>query len=338
MRNEILDPLTAPGLRWGIIGAGFIAGKFTNAVAKHTASEVVAVGSRDHAKAERFAAANGIPAVSVGYEALVSRSDIDAVYVATPHSRHSEHAMLALAAGKPVLVEKPFTPNEREGRAVASAAREAGLFAMEAMWTRFLPHMAALRAVITRGEIGDLVHVHADHGQFFPFDPEHRIYNPVLAGGALLDLGVYPLSFVHDLLGIPESVVAVGTLAETGVDGQVSIILDYPGRTQASVYATLWGLTAISARITGAEGRIELNGPFLRPTSFTVTVRNGTRWDFDATVQNGFQYEVAEFTRCVAEGRTESAILSLDDSLGVVRTMDDIRRQIGVSYPGEEAL
>ncbi|HEY9498146.1 MAG TPA: Gfo/Idh/MocA family oxidoreductase [Terrimesophilobacter sp.] len=336
MPNEILDPLAAPGLRWGIIGAGYIAGKFTNAVTKHTASEVVAVGSRDRAKAERFAAANGIPDVSVGYEALVCRPDIDAVYVATPHSLHSEHAMLALAAGKPVLVEKPFTPNEKEGRAVASAAREAGLFAMEAMWTRFLPHMAALRAVIDRGEIGDVVHVHADHGQFFPFDPEHRIYNPLLAGGALLDLGVYPLSFVHDLLGAPETVTAVGTLAETGVDGQVSIILDYPGRVQASVYTTLWALTAISARITGTEGRIELNGPFLRPTSFTVTGRHGTRWDFDATVQNGFQYEVAEFARCVAEGRTESQILSLDDSLGVIRTMDGIRRQIGVSYPGEE--
>ena len=329
MANEILDPLSAPGLRWGIIGAGFIAGKFANAVMKHTASTVVAVGSRDPDKGARFATANGIAEVHVGYEALVNDPSVEAVYVATPHSMHREHALLALAAGKPVLVEKPFAPSEEEGREVAVAARSAGLFAMEAMWTRFLPHMSALRDVIARGAIGEVVHVHADHGQYFPYQPEHRIYNPALAGGALLDLGVYPLSFVQDLLGNPRSVASIGAFAETGVDGHVSVLLDYPGRLQATVYTTLWGLTSIAARVTGTEGRIDVNGPFLRPASLSVTRRDGVRWDFAIEVQNGFQYEIAEFARCVAAGALESPVLPLEDTLGVIRIMDEVRRQIG---------
>src|SRR5690606_24464668 len=130
--------------------------------------------------------------------------EVDAVYVATPHSHHLEHALLAIAAGKPVLVEKPLTRNAAEGERLAAAAADARVFAMEAMWTRFLPHMAALRHLIRQGELGELVQMHADHGQAFPYDPTHRIYAPELAGGALLDLGVYPVSFVHDVLGEPE--------------------------------------------------------------------------------------------------------------------------------------
>lgn len=335
MVNEILDPLSAPSLRWGIIGAGFIAGKFVNAVTKHTRSRVVAVGSRDRDKAERFAAVNGIPEIRVGYEALVDDPNVDAVYVATPHSLHREHALLALAAGKPVLVEKPFTPNEEQAREVVGAARSAGLLAMEAMWTRFLPHISALRAVIARGEIGEIIHVHADHGQYFPYQPEHRIYNPDLAGGALLDLGVYPLSFVVDLLGSPRSITSIGAFAQSGVDGQVSILLDYPGRPQATVYTTLWGLTSIAARVTGAEGRIDINGPFLRPASLSVIRRDGARWDFGMELQNGFQYEIAEFARCVAGGAIESTILTHEDTLRVISIMDQVRHQIGAAQQVE---
>jgi len=161
---EISDPGTAPGLRWGILGAGSIARKFTEAVGLYTRSEVVAIGSRDRSKAERFAAANGIPQGSEGYKALVDDPNINAIYIATPHFMHREHALMALAAGKPVLIEKPFARNEEEARHVVNAARSAHIFAMEAMWTRFLPHMVALRGVLARGELGEIVHVHADHG------------------------------------------------------------------------------------------------------------------------------------------------------------------------------
>jgi predicted dehydrogenase len=327
--------LQTKGTNWGIIGAGFIAGKFINAANKYTKSTVVAVASRDRKKAEEFAARNGVPQIRVGYEALVEDPEIDAIYVATPHSFHKEHALLAISAGKPVLVEKPFTRNEQEGQEVVNRAKNSGVFAMEAMWSLFLPHMVAIRSVLARGELGEIVHVHADHGQFVPFDPEHRIYNRDLAGGALLDLGVYPISFVHNILGVPETITSVGVMTETNVDGQVSIIFQYPGRTQATVYSTMWGLTSISARITGTEGRLEVNGPFLRPTSFSVTRRDGTCWNFNAEVQNGFQYEIAEVARCVRAGKIESQLLPHSFTLGVARSMDGIRRQIGLVYPGE---
>lgn len=329
------DPRSAPGLRWGIIGAGFIAGKFVNAASRHTNSKVVAIASRERKKAEEFAAKNGVPQIKVGYEALVEDPEIDAIYVATPHSFHKEHALLAIAAGKPVLVEKPFTRNEREGQEVFDSARNSRVFAMEAMWSLFLPHIAAIRGVIARGELGEIIHVHADHGQFFPFNPEHRIYNRDLSGGALLDLGVYPISFVQNILGEPTAITSVGVMTETNVDGQLSIIFGYSNRTQATVYSTMWGLTSISARITGTEGRLEVNGPFLRPTSFTVTRRDGTCWNFNAEVQNGFQYEIAEVARCVSEGKIESRLLPHSSTIAVLRTMDEIRRQIGLVYPGE---
>lgn len=331
----IEDPITAPKLRWGILGAGFIAGKFVNAVAKHTASEVIAVGSRDLKRAQTFAAANGVPVAYSSYEALVADPEVDAIYVATPHSHHREHALLAIAAGKHVLIEKPITRNAAEAREIAVAAGGAKVFAMEAMWTRFLPHMVTLREILDSGEIGEVIHVHAEHGQYFPFDPQHRLYDPYLAGGALLDLGVYPLALAHDVLGAPSRVLAMGALAETGVDGQVTLALDYGNRRQASVSTTLWALTGISASVIGTEGRVSFDGVFLRPTSISVHRRDGTVRSFDGTVRNGFQYQVAEVARCVTSGQLESGILPLSDSIAVLETIDEARLQVGVRYPGE---
>ena len=329
------DPMAAPKVRWGILGAGFIAGKFVNAVAKHTASEVVAVGSRNLERAQAFAAANGVSTAHASYEALVGDPDVDVVYVATPHSHHREHALLAIAAGKHVLIEKPIARNAAEAREIAAAAQAAKVFAMEAMWTRFLPHMVTLREILGSGEIGDVVHVHAEHGQYFTFDPQHRLYDPHLAGGALLDLGVYPLALVHDVLGAPERILAVGELTQTGVDGQVTLALDHGDRKQASVSTTLWALTGISASVIGTEGRVTFDGVFLRPTSISVHRRDGTVRSFDGNVRNGFQYEVAEVARCIGAGKLESAVLPLSDSIAVLDTIDEARRQVGVHYPGE---
>ncbi len=236
------------------------------------------------------------------------------MYVATPHSHHHEHALLAIRAGKHVLVEKAFTRNEAEAVEVLDAAREAGVFVMEAMWTRFLPHVAALRGVIARGEIGDIVNLSADHGQWFPFDPEHRLYAPELAGGALLDLGVYPVSFAHDLLGAPSTVTAVGALTETGVDGQVSIVLGY-GDTQATLSTTLWSRTANTAVISGTAGRIEVEGTFYAPTSFRVVRHDGASWYYDGFSGEGKQYQAAEVARRVAAGETQSPRMSWDSTL-----------------------
>lgn len=330
------DPRSAPSIRWGILGPGGIAATFADAVNHHTRAQLVAVGSRNRDRAERFATKHGVPTTHVGYEALVADPQVDAVYVASPHSEHREHALLAIAAGKHVLVEKSFTRNAAEAQEVVDAARAAGVFLMEAMWTRFLPHVVALRAVIERGEIGEVVSFIADHGQSFGHLPAtHRLHNPDLAGGALLDLGVYPVSFAHDLLGVPDTIAATGSLTPTGVDGQISIALGYGERVQASLHTTLWSRTATTAVIGGTEGRIEITSDFYRPTSFAVIREDGTWWSYDREVDGGFQYQAAEVARCVAEGAHESPRITHQNTLEVMRTMDEIRRQAGVVYPGE---
>lgn len=328
------DPSLAPSISWGILGAGYIAGIFARGV-EATRSRVAAVGSRDRGRAEQFASQHGIPTTHEGYESLVADEQIDAIYIATPHSEHKEHALLAIAAGKHVLVEKAFTRNVAEAQEVFDAARSAGTFVMEAMWTRFLPHIAALRAVIEAGVIGEVVTVIADHGQRFAFNPESRLFNPDLAGGALLDLGVYPTSFAHDLLGVPETVSASGSMTETGVDGQISIALTYPGRAQASLSTTMWGSTPTTASITGTLGRIDVEGAFYRPSPFVVTGNDGSRWTYDFPVEGGFQFQIAEVARCIDAGRTQSDRMPWSETLAVMRTMDEIRSQIGLVYPGE---
>jgi len=330
------DPRTAPPLRWGILAPGGIAATFAEAVNHHTRAQIVAVGSRNRDRAERFATHHGIPTTHSSYRALVEDSQVEAVYVASPHSEHREHALLAIKAGKHVLVEKSLARSAAEAQEIVDAARDAGVFLMEAMWTRFLPHVAALRDVIARGEIGEVVGLLADHGQNMRhLPPEHRMHNPALAGGALLDLGVYPVSFAHDLLGTPDRIHATGSLTETGVDGQVSIALGFGERVQASLHTTLWSRTATTAVIAGSEGRIEIETDFYRPTSFTVVRDDGAWWAYDREIDGGFQFQAAEVARRIAEGATQSPRITWDDSLAVLRTMDEVRRQIGLAYPGE---
>ena len=333
--THVEDPRSAPPIRWGILGAGGIAGTFADAVNAHTRAQLAAVGSRNRDRSSRFATAHHVPTTHLGYRDLVDDPQVDAVYVATPHSEHREHALLAIAAGKHVLVEKSFTRNAGEAEEVFAAARAAGVFVMEAMWTRFLPHVAALHQVIAAGEIGDIVNVSADHGQRFRLDPRSRLFDPALAGGALLDLGVYPVSFAHDLLGVPDAVHAVGQLTETGVDGQVSMVLSYGSQVQAILSTTLWSRTPTRAHISGTEGHVQVEGSFYAPTSFTLTRNDGARWTFDRPAAHGLQYEAAEVARCVAAGRTESERMTWEGTLDVMRTMDEVRRQIGLAYPGE---
>jgi len=330
------DPRTAPSIRWGILAPGGIAHAFADAVNHHTRAQLVAVGSRNKDRAERFATQHQIPTTHSSYRALVTDPQVDAIYVASPHSEHKAHALLAIAAGKHVLVEKSFARNEAEAAEVFAAARTAGVFVMEAMWTRFLPHVIALRSVLERGEIGEVVSFIADHGQAFNHLPDtHRLLNPALAGGALLDLGVYPVSFAHDLLGVPDTISATGSLTPAGVDGQLSIALGYGERVQASLHTTMWSKTATTAVIGGTEGRIEIASDFYRPTSFTVLRNDGAWWGYDREVDGGFQYQAAEVARRIADGATQSPRITWDNTLEVMRTMDEVRRQAGVVYPGE---
>ena len=334
------DPMAAPPLRWGILGAGYIAGRFAREVPTRSRQQILAVASRDQRRADEFAAAHQIGRAYASYELLATDPDIDVVYVATPHSFHRQHALLALTAGKHVLVEKAFTRNAAEAREVFDAAARAGLFAMEAMWSRFLPHMVALRAVVESGALGEVLAVNADHGQ--RLDTVERLLAPDLAGGALLDLGVYPLSFAHSLLGAPATVHAVGALTDVGVDSHEAVTLTYANsRAVAVSTSNMWARRSSAASVVGTDARIDLTGPFYQPTTFAVTPIEGEAWGWPPPAerepidQGGFEHQAAEVASNVSDGRQESATMSWQATLEVMATMDEVRRQLGVVYPGE---
>jgi len=333
--DAVPDPGDAPPVRWGILGAGKIAGSFADEVAAFTRGRVTAVGSRDGRRAGDFAQRHAPSATAHGsYEALVADPDVDVVYVATPHSHHRDHGLLAVAAGKPVLMEKAFTRNEAEAREVLDAAREAGVFVMEAMLTRHLPHVAAIRALVAQGEIGEIRSVTASYGSGAAYDPSHRLFAPELAGGALLDIGVYPLAFATDLLGMPDGVTAVGLRAPTGVDTQSTVVLRY-GDATATLSSSVLAQSATSLVIAGTGGRIEVVDRFMVPTTFSVVWADGARREFDGYAPGAKQYEAAEVARCLAAGLTQSPRMTWQDTLDLMRVMDRARAQLGVVYPGE---
>jgi predicted dehydrogenase len=320
--------MTEP-LRWGVIGTGGIAASFTADLSLTDSGSVVAVGSRSRAGADRFADRFGIERRHEGYEALVADPDVDVVYVATPHPMHRDNALLALEAGKPVLVEKAFTMNAPEAREVVAAARSRGLLAMEAMWTRFLPHMREIRRLIADGALGELVTVVADHGQWFEQDRAHRLFAPELGGGALLDLGVYPVSLASMLLGRPDRVVALLDPAFTGVDGQTSMLLGHPGGAQAVLTCTSAASTPTRAFIVGTQARIEVEGPWYRPAAFTLIPRDGEPTRFDVPHEgSGLRHEADEVARLLAQGATESPLMPLDETVAIMETMDAVLEQL----------
>jgi predicted dehydrogenase len=324
-------------IRWGIIGTGNIAAAFTGDLALLDDATVVAVGSRQASTAAEFADRFDIATRHASYDALVADPDVDVVYVSTPHPGHHAAALMAIAAGKAVLVEKPFTLNVSEANALVAAARSNGTFLMEAMWTRFLPHMRRIRELLTSGVLGDIRTVTADHGQrFLPPDPTSRLYDPALGGGALLDLGIYPVSFASYVLGTPDQVTAVSDPTTTGVDAQTSIIGQYAGGRHAVLTTTLGAATANVATIVGTEGRIEIDRTWYQPTSFTMTLESGEVERFsEPRVGHGLRFEAAEVGRCLREGRLESDVMPLDETGSIMATLDQIRRQIGLGYPGE---
>jgi len=319
--------MTEP-LRWGLIGTGWIADSFAADLACTDSGRVVAVGSRRIETANRFADRFEIPNRHGSYEALVADPEVDVVYVATPHPLHHPNTLLALRAGKPVLVEKPFTMNAVEARELVAAARAEKLFCMEAMWTRFLPHIAQIRRLVAEGALGEIVTVSADHGQWFAKDPEFRLFAPELGGGALLDLGVYPVSFASMLLGAPESIVALIEPAFTGVDGQTSMLFGYDSGAQAVLSCTLSAKSSTRAAIVGTEARIEIDGDFYTPTSFTLITRSGERTRYDEPHQGrGLWHQADEVARCLREGLLESPLMPLDESISIMQTLDAVLAQ-----------
>ena len=327
-----METLSPP--RWGVLGTGGIAEKFVEDSQRLADFHITAVGSRSQASAQRFAERFRLPLAFSSYEDLVHSPEVDVIYVATPHPWHYPHTMLALSAGKSVLVEKPFAMNAVQARAMVSLARSQKVFLMEAMWTRFLPHVQRVRKLLSEGLLGTLVTLQADHGQTFAPDPKHRLFDPRLGGGALLDLGIYPVSFASLLLGKPQKITAVGDFTMTGVDAQTSMIFQYASGAHAVLTTTLSASTSTRLSLTGTKARLEIATPFYAPSSFKVLSQGRTLEEYDEPyVGNGLREEAAEVIRCWSEGKTESPLMPLAETLEIMETLDAIREQIGLSYP-----
>jgi predicted dehydrogenase len=323
-------------IRWGIISTGGIARKFAAAVQLVDDAEVVAVGSRTQKSADVFGSKFDIPRRYSSYQALVDDPDIDAIYVATPHNFHKDNTLLALDAGKPVLCEKPFAVNVGEAEEMVARAKEKGLFLMEAMWTRFLPAMVGLRKVIESGWLGDIQMLAADFGFKAVFDPKGRLFNPELAGGALLDIGVYPIALASMIFGKPQRIQSSARIGETGVDEQNAMIFDYHGGKLSVLNTTVTAATPCEAHVIGTNGRATVHGMWHEARSFTVVTPDGEKELFDHNYgDNGFEFQIQEVGACLRAGHTESAIMPLDESLEIMETMDTIRAQWGMKYPME---
>ena len=321
-------PDSGPSLRWAILGTGAIAHQFADDLHHHPGHTVAAVGSREPRRATMFAARHGILGVG-SYGEVVSRRDIDAVYIATPNSEHHPHAALAVRAGKAVLVEKPFTLTADNARNLADLAKEHGSFLMEAMWTRFLPHTQALTSALRRGVVGDLQMLTFTAGLNFADNPGGRAFDPRLGGGAIYDLGIYALSLSSMLVGPPETITAVGVIGRSGVDEVTSAILTHPGGVLTSLCTTLRADTDNRASIIGTEGRIDISADFWAPTSITTTPSGKpAERIYPEVVGSGLTYQADEVARCLAMNLTQSRLMPVPESIAVIATAEEILRQM----------
>ncbi|MFJ8633701.1 Gfo/Idh/MocA family protein [Streptomyces sp. NPDC093568] len=326
-------------VRWGILATGGIAAAFTADLVDLPDADVVAVASRKQESADAFADRFGIPRAYGDWQALARDGDIDVVYVAAPHSAHRAAAGLCLEAGHNVLCEKAFTLNAREAGELVALAKARGSFLMEAMWMYCNPLIRRLKALVDDGAIGEVRHVQADFGLAGPFPPAHRLRDPAQGGGALLDLGVYPVSFAQLLLGEPADVAARATLSPEGVDLQTGALLSWDSGALASVHCSIVGGTATSASVTGSAGRIDVPNGFFFPDRFVLHRDGRDPEEFTADPadgpRNSLRHEAAEVMRALRAGEKESPLVPLEGTLAVMRTLDAIRDRVGVRYPGE---
>ena len=327
--------MTEP-IRWGILGTGNIAHQFARGLADTPDATLVAVGSRSIDTANTFADEFDVERRHPTYEELADDDGVDAVYVSTPHPFHRDNSILLLEHGKAVICEKPFTINAGDAKAVIDVARQRDVFLMEAMWTRYLPAVVRARELIAEGAIGDVRLVQADFGFRAGINPEGRLFNLALGGGALLDVGIYVISMASMILGPrPSRVASTTQIGETGVDEQSAFLLQYPGGELAVLSCAVRTGTAVEARVFGTEGSILLHGPFFKCGALTVK-RGGEEEHIDLPLEgNGYNYEAAEVGRCLRAGLKESDVMPLDETLSLMELMDSIRAQWGLSYPME---
>ncbi|MDJ0365371.1 Gfo/Idh/MocA family oxidoreductase [Hymenobacter sp. H14-R3] len=321
---------------WAILGPGKIARKFAQDLALVPQARLHAVASRSLSKAQAFAADFGAAHAVGSYEELLAVPDIDAVYIATPHSEHHAHALLCLRAGLPVLCEKAFAQNAGQAQEMIAVAQAGGVFLMEAFWTRFFPAVAQALALVAAGHIGEVKHLVADFGFATPYQPASRLFDPALAGGSLLDIGVYPLFISQLFLGVPHAVGAVATPAPTGVDLNCAVSLAYPSGATASLFSTIAADTDNRCVLYGTKGKLQLLGRFHAPTGVQVQLTGEEPQVFPSPTPGlGYHLEAAHVQQCLAQGLAESPLLPLAFSLQLMQQLDAVRRQIGLRYPGE---
>jgi predicted dehydrogenase len=337
-------------IRWGIISTGYIANLFAEGLSVVEDAELKAVGSRSQATADAFGDTWNIPNRHTDYQSLANDPDVDVIYIGTPHPYHYENTLMCLNAGKHVLIEKPFAMNTGQAQEMIDLAREKGLFLMEAMWTRFIPAMVQVREWVAAGEIGDVELVRANLSFMTDFDPKSRLFAPELGGGSILDVGIYPISFAYMLLGQPQTVSSTACLGKTGTDDRSSYMFGYEGGTTALLSSSVQLSVPVVAEIIGTKGYIRIEEPWINPRVVTLAkmsdpannpslIFEGNLFDPQTvhvpTVGNGYNYEAIAIGECLRAGKLESEIMSLNESLAIMKTMDEIRAQWGLVYPME---
>lgn len=329
--------IQAPPLRWGVIGPGWIAERFIGSLQRNTRQQVVAIGSRDLMRSQAFAARHGIERAHGSYADLVADPEVDVVYIATPHNAHYPCALLSLTAGKHTLVEKPLALNAGQATELAELAAAQGVFLAEALWTMFLPKFDVIGQLLESGALGEIHTVMADHGEHFT--DGHRILRHDLAGGPLLDLGTYPISFATWILGSPATVLASGQPHPAGVNGQVSAVLAGATGSQALIHTTLFSNTPTTAVVAGTAATLTIPGPYYQPGGMTLTSNTGEVLTYTepAIAHEGLFYEAAEVARCVSSGVLESPLRPLADTIATLQVVDEIRRQLGIVFNEERA-
>ena len=322
--------------KWGIIGTGGIAQAFANDLDYVKGHKVVAVGSRTSNSAQLFVSNYLGCKGYASYSELVADPILDGVYIATPHNFHKEHTIMALNAGKPVLCEKPFPVNEHEVRSMIDLAQNKGLTLMEAMWTRFLPHIAKVREILASGILGEIFTLQANFRQRLTDNNNPRLWELSLAGGALLDMGIYPVSFSHLVLEEPTNIIAQTTVTNKKVDAQASAIFAYKNGAQSIISASSHTQTPCTAHVSGFKGFLEIDQQFYCPTAMRIVLHDGSKMEYPNTYKgHGLREQAIEFAHCVRAGKIESPLLPHNESISVMESIDEIRRQVGLRYPNE---
>ncbi len=322
-------------VKWGIIGCGNIANKFAGEILNVKDTHIIACASKSEERAKEFASKHNIEKYFSSYEKMLQDKDIDAVYIATTHNYHYENAMLCLEYNKHVLCEKIFTVNANQAKEIFEIAKVKNLFVMEAMWARFLPAVVWAKKQVNDGQIGDVVSVVSQFGINFPFSPESRMYDINLAGGGLLDLGIYPISFICNFLGSkPSQIKGVAKFGKTNVDEQASISLLYPGgQTGNATYSMLTKYESASV-IYGTKGKIVLDHTVFAKTA-TLYRDDEIKIEFVNNGTNGFEHEISDAVTNILSGKLESKVISARDTIEIIEICDELRNQWGFKYPGE---